>query len=245
MKRIKNFCREERGAYSMIEATIIYPIVFLFLFFVIYVGLYLLQAMTLSAYAQKIAFLSAREVSSPGYRELLSRDKYETSAVEADFGLADSTDSPYEGNINISNKVANVKLRAYRYWYDPLNDTEKGYYESVLGTLVEENSILNGRAASAVKPKVDCDNYVITQVINVTVEQPLMEFGILTFFGVETPTISTYATATVSDTDELVRNTDFAVDAVEMIAEKIGVDTSRIKETVMNGMKKIGLISEK
>lgn len=241
MKFIKKLFHNEDGAYSLIQATIIYPVVFLFIFFVIYIGLYILHMITLASYAQKIAVLTAREVSSPGYSTILSADKYSSSAVEADLGKTEEGKSPFDGKVNIDNKVENIKTRAYRYWYSPLDDKSKKYYEGVLTTLVKNNSILNGDALNNVKVEIDCDNYFITQFINVSIEQKLMEFGVLTFFGIESPSVKVSATTPVSDTDEIVRNTDFAVDAVEVLADKLGIDTSKMKEAVNKGISIIGL----
>lgn len=241
MKFIKKLFHNEDGAYSLIQATIIYPVVFLLIFFVIYIGLYILHMITLASYAQKIAVLTAREVSSPGYSTILSADKYSSSAVEADLGKTEEGKSPFDGKVNIDNKVENIKTRAYRYWYSPLDDKSKKYYEGVLTTLVKNNSILNGDALNNVKVEIDCDNYFITQFINVSIEQKLMEFGVLTFFGIESPSVKVSATTPVSDTDEIVRNTDFAVDAVEVLADKLGIDTSKMKEAVNKGISIIGL----
>ena len=70
----------------MVEAAIIYPIVFLCLFFLIYMGLYILQYMSVSAYAQKVALLASREIAYPGYIDMVDKDrkKYSNAALEAD-----------------------------------------------------------------------------------------------------------------------------------------------------------------
>ncbi len=242
MKRIRKFLKSEDGAYQMIEAVLIYPIVFLIIFVLIFIGIYILQLMTMSAYAQKIAMLAAREVSCPGYHDVLNQERYTTTAVEADFGTTEEGKSPFEGKVNIDNKVENVQLRAYRYWSSsPLNSDEKGYYEGVLETLVKNNSLINASKAKKVDATIECKNYVISQFITVTVEQELMDIELLEYFGVESPKLSVKAVSTVSDADELVRTTDFAADAIEAIAQKFGIDTNKIKSTVQGGMEKLGL----
>ena len=259
MKRFKRFLHNEKGAYSLVEASIIYPVVFLSIFVIIYLGLYILQLMTVSAYAQKIAILASREVSSPGYQTYFSGSRYSSSAVEADFD-ADVTKqttedvkvwgltvgkkkiNPFTNKIKIDDKVKEVKTRAYRYWHDPLKDEDRTYYKDFGTNLVKNNSIINGAAASDVKVKIDCENWIISQYITVDIEQELMKLSILDFFGIENPKISVHATSTVSDTDELVRNTDFAVDSIDAIAQNLGIDTQHIKKTVKDAIKKLGLI---
>lgn len=252
MKGLKRFMKSENGAYSTVEASFIYPIVFLVIFVLIYIGLHILQMITVASYAQKISILAAREVSMPGYRSLLDKQRYSSAAAEADFETdpvkgteteGGETKKPFENKISISNKVDQVKLRAYRYWYDPLNNSEKDYYREFGRELVKKNSILNGLKAEEVKVSIDCDNYLITQFINVKIEQQLMDFPVLDYFGIDSPKIKITSVATVSDTDELVRNTDFAVDSVEAVAEKLGIDPSHVKKTVKSAMKKLGLIN--
>lgn len=225
----------------MIEAVLIYPIVFLLLFVLIFIGIYILQLMTMSAYAQKIAILAAREVSCPGYSDVLG-SRLSTGTVEADFSDAEEDENAYVGRITIDNKVDNVKTRAYRYWSSsPLNEDEKKYYQDSLKLMLEQNSLMNPAKTQSVKATIECDNKIISQFVTVTLEQEMMDIEILEFFGVETPKMSVSAVATVSDTDELVRNTDFVTDAAEALAKRFGIDVDKIKTTVNDGLEKLGL----
>lgn len=240
MRRLKAFLKSEKGAAQLIEATILYPVAFMVIFLMIYIGLYILQIMTVSSYAQKVAILSAREVSCPGYHTIVASDRYSTAATE--IGFDTSGEKAYKGQITIENHIENVKLRAYRYWSkDPLNQEEKDYYTEVLTNLVTKNSFLKGDEGQPVKVTISCKNYAISQFITVKVEQQMMDFAVLKYFGIESPKISVTAVSTVSDTDELVRTTDFVVDAIETIAEKCGIDTKKIKTTVKGALSKLGL----
>ncbi|MBR6274968.1 MAG: pilus assembly protein [Lachnospiraceae bacterium] len=241
MRRFERSEKDEQGAFSLIEAVIIYPVIFMLIFFLIYIGLYIIQLSTLSAYAQKVAVLTAREVSFPGYRDILTNDRYATSAVEADFGEAEEGKNPFEGRVNIDNRVNHVRTRAYRYWYNPLNSSEKQYYEEMLTKLVRRNSILNGKK-EGIKVSIKCENYVVTQFIDVKVEQELFDFPVLKYFGIKNPKPSASAKAPVCDTDELVRNTDFIIDSLEILANKLGIDTTKIKSTVKSCLNKLGLV---
>lgn len=236
MKNIKRFLKSENGAAQMVEAAIIYPIVFLVIFFLIYVGLFILQSITVSAYAQKIALLASREIAYPGYIDLVVDDNlYSSSAVEADLKPGES----FDGVINLSFDPKAVETRAYRYWSkDPIEKYHTAF-EDILKKMIKKNSIIG--AKKEVKAKVTSKNYFLTQYVEVNVSQPLMDIGVLSFFGIDSPTVSVRVQAAVNDTDELIRNTDFAVDALEALAKKLGIDVNDLKEKIKNAKKKLGI----
>ena len=60
-------------------------------------------------------------------------------------------------------------------------------------------------------------------------------------FDIDTPTVKVTATAAANDTDEFIRNTDFAADALEMLAKKLHIDVDSIKEKVEKAKEKLGL----
>ncbi len=253
MKRLRKLLRSEKGGYQMIEASIMYPFVFLIIIFVLYYGMYLIQMMAVSSYAQKIAVLAAREVACPGYYKLVSSQRLTTSATEIDFKTGGG-DGTYSGNVALSNKASDSLVRAYRYFtHDPLTTKDPGidengfpkdpevYYEGVLQGLTYSNSLLKGWGTqNNVQVELSCDNKFIAQYINVTIKQPLVRFGLLDYLGIGQITVEASAKASVSDTDELVRNTDFAADAINAIAERLGIDTSKIKETFKSCLAMLG-----
>lgn len=251
--KIKRFWKNEDGVATLIEASIYLPVAMMIVFFLIYMGLYILQSMTLASYAQKVAFLAAREVACPGYSTLLGKERYETSASEADFRLVQQNGEREDGKckITIDNKVASCQVQAYRYWTTngdklPKNSNNnydaKSYYEDVLRELVKKNSIINAGEGNSVTATIHCENHFISQYIYVDVEQQLMRFPVLDFFNIRNPSIKASAVAVVNDTDELVRNTDFAVDSIEALAEYMGIDVDGMKDKVDKILKELRLI---
>lgn len=234
MKKIANVISDEDGSAQLVEAAIIYPIVFLFIFVLIYIGLFVLQFMTVSAYAQKIAMLASREVAYPGYIDLVSGDVYKTAAVEADLGK----DGNFDNKIVINFDPKQAKVAAYRYWGGNAL-SNGGTFENILKEMTKKNSIIAPKGE--VTAKVECKNYFVTQYVIATVSQPLMDFPILDFFGIKTPTVSSSVQASVNDADELVRNVDFAADAVEVLAKKLGIDVAGIKEKMISAKETLGL----
>lgn len=243
MKKQIRFLRCENGA-ELIEAALIYPLVLLVISGLIYFGLFVLQYTTVSAYAQKIALIAAREVAYPGYVGLISQDKLEGSAVEVqldDYSQAASSDV-----INIEQSVKNVNTRAYRYWSpDPLdtasfNDYQpKSTLKKMMQNMVEHNSIMVGKQEATVN--IRCKNMIIMQYVTVEVEQEVLNNQLMTALGYKDPTIHVTATATVGDTDEFIRNTDFVCDAMEMIAQKLGIDVKSLRDKVNDIKEKLGL----
>lgn len=219
---VRTFLKGEKGYAELIEAAIIYPVVFLFLAFLIYIGLYIMQSMTVSSYAEKVALLAAREVAHPGYLEMFQdgENVFNNASVEADAANGMPT-------ITIKTDANGLDTRAYRYWGNPLTDDSSKAYENILTEMVKNNSILS---AGDVEATVQCENVILTQYINVTIEQKLMNFAVLEFFGIESPTIICQAKATVSDTDEFIRNIDFGCDGIKWVANKCGIDVSKLTE---------------
>ena len=236
MKKITSFFRKEDGAAQMIEAAIIYPIVFLCITFLIYIGLYILQYMSVSAYAQKVALLASREIAYPGYINLVSGDPYADASVEANL---DNSNGSFDGLINLSFDPSTVKARAYRYWKsNPLDGYEQPF-KNILAKMIRENSIIG--AKNEVDIVIKSENYFVVQYVTVSVSQQLMDFPVLEFFGIESPTVKATVQASANDTDEFVRNTDFAVDALNVIANKLGINVDGIKQKVQEAKKTLGL----
>lgn len=252
MKKLLHLLRRDDGA-ELIEATLIYPFVFMVIFGVIYMGLFLLQNITVSAYAQKVALLAAREVAYPGYINLISRDKYESGAVEVE--LSDYTKSltddanTEEGTklvISIPNDAKEVHARAYRYWRsDPLDATlgedydAKGILSEILSNMVANNSILINKGETIVT--IQCQNKIVAQYVTVNVDQQLQGTQLLKALGVENPSVHVAVKVAANDTDEFIRTTDFVCDALKMIAKKLNIDIDSVRDKLEKAKEKIGL----
>ena len=242
--KLKQLIKSENGAAQMVEAAIIYPIVFLCFFFIIYVGLFILQTMTVGACANKVALLAAREVAYPGYLDLIvtGDSAYETGTVDADLGNA----RDQAGTIQCHFETERQKIKPYRYWDlgegGPLDDEARNRLKAILesdGKLVIAQSLIGDKNVNA---KIDCKNNVISQTIVVEITQDLANFGILDYFGIETPKLKVSSTASVNDQDEFVRNTDFVIRTMEKLAKKLGINVDKMKESVTSALKKVGII---
>ena len=245
VKKIMKALRREDGAAQLIEAAIIYPVVFICIGFLLYLGLFILQYITVSAYAQKVALLAAREIAYPGYIGLVSSsDSYSSSSVELDLqdyskDLSAAENGTAGSVITISKDAKTVKARAYRYWLpDPLKGYE-GEFLKILKNMIDKNSILLGRNSAEVS--VTSKNMIVATYVYVNVSQPLMENSLLNAVGIKTPTVKVSVMSSANDTDEFIRTTDFVCDALEMLAKKLHIDVDKIKEKVEKAKEVIGL----
>lgn len=247
MKKLWNLMKREDGASQMIEAVIIYPVVFMCLFFLIYVGLFILQSVTVSTYAQKIAMLASREISYPGYLAMVTnKDVYSDASVEGSDQLL--------GSLKLNNNPHKGNGQTYRYWALNLGADEDGFaktsmmpdetykaYETILLDMIVDNSLMSAKSRDSIKVDIKTKNNFIVQYVKVEVSQPLMGFPVLDYFGIETPTVKASAQTTVGDTDELVRNVDFVTDALAAFANKIGLDVAGMKQKVNEVKEMFGL----
>lgn len=245
MKRKNHFLRREDGA-ELIEAALIYPFVLLILGALLYMGVFILQYVTVAAYAQKVALLAAREVALPGYIKMISQDTVETSAVEIaldDYSqkLTSDANSVNGPIIKIPLKAKMANARAYRYLRsDPLEPTliernmpdDENKYKAkdtlteIMDRLINENSIMLGRQDAEIT--ITGDNVIVAQYVTVDIRQDLMNNQLMTALGVENPYVHVTAMASANDTDEFIRNTDFVCDALQMIAKKLNIDTKKV-----------------
>lgn len=259
MKKQFRFLRREDGA-ELIEAALLYPFVLLVIMGLIYTGLFILQYMSVGSYAQKVALLAAREVAYPGYIEIMNNEKLSTSAIEIELddytkaAAATAEDNQANGFvITFSTDANDTMSRAYRFWLpDPLrpNPVARAFkksdqynpcskLETMMHNMVKKYSILTGKTQAQVEIK--CSNYVVAQYVTVTVDQDLINSQILEALGMDQPHVHVSAVASANDTDEFVRNTDFVIDALKMIAKKLHLDVDDVANKVNDVKKKLGL----
>lgn len=242
MKKWIRSVRDESGA-ELIEAALIYPMVLLIIAFLFYLGIYILQNVTVSCYAQKVAMLAAREVSYPGYIDMISDPaaSFGSSAIELALNSYESPVTADENRVNVNGEMRAViaiptdsnktSFTAYRFWKKiPIYKDKLEKYINVMQVLVNENSMVHAEEDATVT--LTAQNYVVAQYVNVSVEQKLVGFGLLEFFGIKNPTVSASAKAAASDIDDFVRTTDFVVDTIEMLAQRCGIDVKSIKSKV-------------
>lgn len=217
--------KDESGASSIIEMTLIFPLVLFVMGFLIYMGSYIMQGVTIYNNAQRIAVAASREAGLPGYLKL-----YGSAGVmgKADFNVAEDV-VPDRGVIN----EFMAEHDPYRYWGNGfLDESDESSLEESLERLVASSSFL---APSTVTCEIDTENNILNQLVKVNVVKYIAAPQFVRTLGVtDNIDINITVTAVVSDPAEFVRNTDMVFDLVDYLMNdlKIGSSNQTINERI-------------
>lgn len=226
MKAIFNkFKKDDTGASSVIEMTLIFPLVLFVMGFLIYMGSYVMQSVTIYNDAQRIAVAASREAGIPGYENL-----YQGAGVtsKADFNWPDNS-APA---ISVINALMS-EHDPYRYWGSGfLDSSEISTLETNLERLVADNSFL---ASSNVDCTITTSNNILSQQVQVRVVKYISAPQLFQTLGLaDNISIDVTATAVVGDPAEFIRNTDMVFDLTEYMMDnlKIGSSGQTINEKI-------------
>ncbi len=226
MKAIFNkFKKDDTGASSVIEMTLIFPLVLFVMGFLIYMGSYVMQSVTIYNDAQRIAVAASREAGIPGYENL-----YQGAGVtsKADFNWPDNS-APA---ISVINALMS-EHDPYRYWGSGfLDSSEISTLETNLERLVADNSFL---ASSNVDCTITTSNNILSQQVQVRVVKYISAPQLFQALGLaDNISIDVTATAVVGDPAEFIRNTDMVFDLTEYMMDnlKIGSSGQTINEKI-------------
>ncbi len=202
---IKNSIKSEKGAVQIVEATFVFPIMFIILFFLIYMG---------NAHYVKAQVESVTE-------------KY---ALEGAGYCADSMLETIKQTGSVPSLSA-LKTEPYRYIFGGMNDIENKIATAVETEINGQSSSFFKNMSPKLKTSkaniAKFNNYVVYSTFSVEV-QYVVEFPIR-FLGADAPsmlTINSRAEVPVNDTAEFIRNTDMVIDLFH--GTKIGQSISDI-----------------
>lgn len=215
--------RKDEGGSLIVESTIVYPIVFFVLLFLLYMG--------------NLFYLKANIDS------VVARESVRYASKYADPNLEDFQ----EGIPTSIGSANNVTKGIYRY----VNILDMGSINKAstqtkneLIKDIKETGFYGGMTPTDIKVvSHKCNNYVVYQTYEVEVSYDL-KFPIKFIFN-EKPTIlhmSSREETPVTDTSEFIRNVDFAVDVIERtkVGESIGTKMDEVYakiDTFVNGKK--------
>jgi len=218
MKAIFNkFKKDDTGASSVIEMTLIFPLVLFVMGFLIYMGSYVMQSVTIYNDAQRIAVAASREAGITGYENL-----YQGAGVtsKADFNWPDNS-APA---ISVINALMS-EHDPYRYWGSGfLDSSEISTLETNLERLVADNSFL---ASSNVDCTITTANNILSQQVQVRVVKYISAPQLFQALGLaDNISIDVTATAVVGDPAEFIRNTDMVFDLTEYMMDNLKIGSS-------------------
>lgn len=190
----KRFVKSEGGAVHIVEAAFVFPVMFIILFFLLYLGnAYYIRAQ-IESVVETYAIRGAGYCADP----LLETIREEGSLPE----------------------VSDLKTQPYRYIFGGMDEVEKEIGKEVQKQIVGNSH----SAFRNMSPKLKTSageiakfhNYVVYSTFSVEVEY-VLEFPIRFFdgSGFSLLTIRERAEMPVSDTTEFIRNTDMVIDLLE------------------------------
>lgn len=213
---LHKFKKDDTGASSVVEMTLIFPLVLFVMGFLIYMGSYVMQSVTIYNDAQRIAVAASREAGIPGYENL-----YQGAGVtsKADFNWPDNS-APA---ISVINALMS-EHDPYRYWGSGfLDSSEISTLETNLERLVADNSFL---ASSNVDCTITTSNNILSQQVQVRVVKYISTPQLFQTLGIaDNISIDVTATAVVGDPAEFIRNTDMVFDLTEYMMDNLSGQT--------------------
>lgn len=221
--------KNEKGAATIVEASIIMPIVFLIVCFLFIMGYYQLEIATLQSRADRIADIASRIVAQPGYRYY---GEIETKKI--DFENLVVNDSKISLSKDTIKKIYK-DLDPYRYWGSgekALDITIKTKLENIVKETAYMNPNSSEKSVDIKAKKTGLSNKV--QIIvksNVKLPDFLKYFGLPTSIEKEISSV-----AFVADSSEFLRNTDIVFDLSKFLADKCQL-SDNISD-IINKMKK-------
>ena len=187
--------KRQRGEV-VVEATIILPIAILCVILLLYISVFICQKAMLQA-ALETSVVYFKNTLTDNFVEQRDELSYESkedgvSAAGNDYTTPEPL-NPYEKFFLFYNKVS--------------KDEFVKYFKSVAGNLLYEDCL---------ELDIHYSNYILFKEVEVTAEQ-VVTFPIdFSMIGVDSEVnLSATARVAVADHDELIRNIDFAIDALE------------------------------
>lgn len=244
MKNLLRELRSEKGAASVLEATIVLPVVFLCVVLFVFLGFTYAQRAFLQYHSSQLSGYISKTILYPGY-QFIQEPFYKSS-----------------GSDTVTVEKVSAAMRAkdpYRYLlglfkdeYTPENANGRGIPEESAESMVEKYLVNHGfmkasggslkdpsgQNFSSAKIKrangFICAVAADTSKVSVYLAQ---NFKFASFFrmigmGDKFTVISGQSTSFINDSVEFVRNTDMIFDVANFIAEKLGIDIDKITETI-------------
>ncbi|MBR1432584.1 hypothetical protein [Ruminococcus sp.] len=233
---MKELFKDERGNSSVVEAAIIYPVVFVCVLFLIMSGFTYAQKALLQANADRLSTYIANCISFPGYDELVDPfyEPAKSTAMTTRISSAMLRSEPYRYVAGLFGLNSDVKRVA--------SESQKGMVNGFLNNISylkpSSNDVPIPAEMSKLSPSKNngyiCAISADTASITVYLGQSYIFANYFRFIGLNGKKQLIYgkSTANVSDNVELIRIVDFAFDTIEEVSNKLGIDVDKIKNFI-------------
>lgn len=214
------------GVLGVVASALLFPIVFFCMFFLIYIGMYILQSVLIYTQTQKVASIVSKSMAVTGYEKV---GKHTADNVNFDF-----KDNKYFTQDSV-NTIYDEKAKLYRYFYpDPIaGNSDIESINSSLTSLIDNLSIISGGGVTC---DINAKNYFINQTVSVTIKREGAIPEVFSYIGMDgvSSDITVTATAASCDGAEFVRNTDMVYDFVTFLSDRLHISDkiSYLKEKV-------------
>ncbi|MEN2774827.1 TadE/TadG family type IV pilus assembly protein [Acetivibrio clariflavus] len=210
--RVKSFIKGDNGAV-IIEASIVFPVMFFVLFFLILFGNVIYKQSQINSIVTECAIAGAQYCADPMLAQM-----------EANGGVVPTS----------------VDIKPYRYIFGNMGDVEDMIEDRVKRAIAGEMTFFNGMQPvidESAGKIASFNNYVLYSTFSVEVHYQI-KFPIR-FLGEDTPTIiksCSRAEIPVVDPAELIRNTDMAIDFLEdtIVGQKIASVFNKVNTFINN-----------
>lgn len=245
MKKLLKEFRSEKGAASVLEATIVFPLVFLVVVFLVFLGFIYAQKGFLQNHAAELSDYLAKNVLYPGYNEIEQPFYYagKSDALSLErVNKAMSCNEPYRYLGGLFKEEYQIKGGEYK------GDIAKTAAEAMTGSYLVSHGFIKSGGGTISLPAGSkfegqtqstqngfiCAVHVSTSQVSVYLAQNYTFASFFRMIGIggKTMTISGQSTTFINDSVEFVRNVDMVFDVASFVADKLGIDIEKIKEVI-------------
>lgn len=206
MRRLIRLWRDERGASSLVEYSIVLPLCLLVIFFIFLIGFYLQQKAIVESACERGLVVAMKMYNDP------------TSDSVYDFSSGTGMDTSGFGGKTYD--FTRMKSDPYRYWGDYRAGDIKKKVESFVEAAITKSqlSVVN-KWCGTPRATYSSNGGLLGKKIQVTVSQEytIVPIVSLKLLGKATTTIKTTSYMNVVNQTEFIRNTDFVCDLLEQI----------------------------
>ncbi|MDF2534657.1 MAG: hypothetical protein K0R18_814 [Bacillales bacterium] len=202
LKSLKRILKDESGSATIIEATLVFPVVFFVIGFLIITSFYQLQKSALQSDAQRIALAFSKSKVIPEYNRF-----GRVISNQIDF---ESIPQSYPLHLSTTNN------NLYRYLSTEFEN--EVHLKSQFRELIQDNAILAGPMMVC---EMNCLNGFPNQSVIVTIKCQINFPGFLSYFNLpKINLMQVCGIASIVDSAEFVRNIDMTFDAVTYLKDQ-------------------------
>ncbi len=205
---MKTILREECGAGTIIEYTIVLPIVMAVIMVLLFTGYIIHDRATMEASAERVALYIAKTIADTNYETFVDNGDFTASEIDS-----------------ISISPDRIENDPYRYLFGAFANIDSHSYARSVEAMVHSNQFIHN---DTVKAAVSLEGLIFRKVKIVVTERYEMP-TFLASLNIPICTIRTEAVAYINEPAEFVRNADLTFELIRKVADATGI-TEKLSE---------------